>query len=92
MKELNTKLSFFGILVLMVIIWACNQQSDQGNNKRTETQFPVVPVEFVHNEFRRFEGITFNGEGDLYVAGDRALWRVDTQGEVTRIAGDFFYN
>jgi sugar lactone lactonase YvrE len=36
--------------------------------------------------FERCEGIAFNGEGDLYVAGNGALWRISTAGEATRIA------
>ena len=40
---------------------------------------------FVRGAFTRCEGIAFNGEGSLYVAGDRALWRVDTQGQTTQI-------
>ena len=34
------------------------------------------------------EGIAFNGDGDLFVTADDALWRVTTQGEVEWVAAD----
>ena len=40
---------------------------------------------FVDGAFTRCEGIAFNGEGRLFVAGDRALWNVDNDGSVTRL-------
>lgn len=48
-------------------------------------EFPVTPISFVEGAFNRCEGIAFNGEGRLFVAGDRALWEVDTGGSVTRL-------
>lgn len=47
--------------------------------------FPVEPELFL-DTFRGAEGIAFSGEGRLYVAADRAVWHVETTGEVTRIA------
>jgi gluconolactonase len=40
----------------------------------------------VDGVFQRCEGIAFSGDGDLYVAGNAALWQVDTEGDVTKIA------
>jgi sugar lactone lactonase YvrE len=51
-----------------------------------EPSFPVEARVLVDGQFARCEGIAFNGEGDLYVAGNAALWRVGTDGSVTRIA------
>ena len=51
-----------------------------------DLRFPVEPTVLVDGKFARCEGIAFNGEGDLYVAGNAALWRVDTEGEATKIA------
>jgi sugar lactone lactonase YvrE len=51
-----------------------------------QTSFPVQARVLVDGAFQRCEGIAFNGEGDLYVAGNGALWRVSTEGEVTQIA------
>lgn len=48
-------------------------------------EFPVTPIPFVDGAFTRCEGIAFNGEGRLFVAGDRALWHVDNDGSVTRL-------
>jgi sugar lactone lactonase YvrE len=56
-----------------------------------EPQFPVAAKALVDGVFDRCEGIAFNREGDLYVAGNGALWRVNTVGEVTKIA-DLYSN
>jgi sugar lactone lactonase YvrE len=48
--------------------------------------FPVAPTILVDGAFKRCEGIAFNGEGRLYVAGDAALWHVDREGTVTKVA------
>jgi sugar lactone lactonase YvrE len=39
----------------------------------------------VDGVFERCEGIAFNGEGALYVAGNSRLWHVGTDGEATEI-------
>ena len=57
----------------------------------TAPEFPVEATVLVDGVFQRCEGIAFNGEGDLYVAGNAALWRVDTAGDVTKIA-DMYSN
>lgn len=56
-----------------------------------DTRFPVAATVIVDGKFERCEGIAFNGQGDLYVAGNQALWRVDTAGNVTKIA-DLYTN
>jgi len=56
-----------------------------------EPDFPAEAGILVDGAFQRCEGIAFNGEGDLYVAGNAALWRVETTGEVTKIA-DMYSN
>ena len=53
---------------------------------QTESQFPATPRVLVDGVFQRCEGIAFNGEGDLYVAGNSRLWRVSPAGEATEIA------
>jgi sugar lactone lactonase YvrE len=59
-----------------------------GENRAAEQEihFPVEATVFLDGKFSRCEGIAFNGEGDLFVAGDRALWRVSLEGTVTKIA------
>ena len=51
-----------------------------------ELRFPVTATVLVDGKFARCEGVAFNGEGDLYVAGNAALWKVSTEGEVTKVA------
>ena len=56
-----------------------------------EPNFPADARILVDGAFQRCEGIAFSGAGDLYVAGNAALWRVETTGDVTRIA-DMYSN
>lgn len=49
-----------------------------------KVDYPVTPEVFI-DEFDAAEGIAFNGEGDLYIAANRAVWRADPSGAVTRI-------
>jgi sugar lactone lactonase YvrE len=56
-----------------------------------EPDFPAEATILVDGVFQRCEGIAFNGEGELYVAGNAALWRVETTGDVTKIA-DMYSN
>jgi sugar lactone lactonase YvrE len=51
-----------------------------------EPEFPVAPTVFLDGVFRRCEGIAFNGEGVLFVAGNAALWQVSTDGVPTEVA------
>ncbi len=48
--------------------------------------FPVEPSVLVSRRFQRSEGIAFNGEGELFVTANWALWRVSTQGDVEWVA------
>jgi sugar lactone lactonase YvrE len=56
-----------------------------------EPYFPAEARILVDGVFQRCEGIAFSGEGDLYVAGNAALWRVSTTGDVTKLA-DMYSN
>ncbi len=47
---------------------------------------PVVAEVFVDEPFRGTEGITFNNEGRLFVAGDRAVWEVMPDGSTRKLA------
>ena len=75
------------ILVLIAALGLPAGAVSQEYGRGGEPAFPVAPRVLVDGAFQRCEGIAFNGEGDLYVAGNAALWRVDTAGDVTRIAG-----
>ncbi len=78
-----------GYLAIAPLIWA-SATSPQAATVR-EPDFPVEASVLVDGKFARCEGIAFNGEGDLYVAGDRALWRVSRAGEPTKVA-DLYSN
>ncbi len=70
---------FLSMLVAVCLLPMSLQAQD-------DSHFPATPRVLVDGEFQRCEGIAFNGEGDLYVAGNARLWRVTTTGEVTEIA------
>ncbi len=54
-----------------------------------EVDFPVQQELFLNQVFTRCEGIAFNGEGQLFVAGDHSVWQVTTAGALTEIAEGF---
>jgi sugar lactone lactonase YvrE len=77
MNQMSKKMAY--CLVLAVVLpHVCLAQD--------EPQFPVTPRVLVDGVFQRCEGIAFNGEGHLYVAGNSRLWRVSLEGEATEIA------
>lgn len=49
-----------------------------------EPEYPVEPELFI-DEFDASEGITFNAEGRLFIAADRAVWEAKPDGGVTRL-------
>ncbi|MEE9465184.1 MAG: SMP-30/gluconolactonase/LRE family protein [Candidatus Neomarinimicrobiota bacterium] len=75
------------ILVIAILFALCEKQTSATETPIDGDQFPVEPILFIQGAFKRCEGIAFNGEGDLYVSGNQALWRVDTLGEVAWISG-----
>lgn len=74
------------LLALAGLMTQTNELAGQDRAPDEQIDFPVTPTVLVDGKFQRCEGIAFNGEGDLYVAGNQALWRVSTDGEVTQIA------
>ena len=70
-----------GLLLLPLSrLWAQEERPKAG------TRFPVTATVLVDGAFARCEGIAFNGEGELFVAGNAALWRVSTEGDITKVA------
>ena len=53
-----------------------------------EPEFPVKPELFI-DHFERAEGITFNGEGKLFIAANRAAWVAEPDGTVTKLVDTF---
>lgn len=47
--------------------------------------FPVRAEVFL-DRFQAAEGIAFNGRGELFIAADKAVWRVTPEGEATKLA------
>jgi sugar lactone lactonase YvrE len=79
------------ILVIIAALGLPAGAVSQEDGPGGERSFPVPARVLVDGSFQRCEGIAFNGEGDLYVAGNAALWRVDTAGDVMKIA-DMYSN
>ncbi|MCL7970470.1 MAG: SMP-30/gluconolactonase/LRE family protein [marine benthic group bacterium] len=78
-------------LLLAIALGSPAAATAQQPDPSAEPGFPVEARVLVDGAFRRCEGIAFNGEGDLYVAGNAALWRVSPSGDVTKIA-DMYSN
>lgn len=58
-------------------------------NQEEEINFPVEAELFLDHAFNVCEGIAFNGEGKLFVAGSKALWNVSLDGELTKVADGY---
>jgi sugar lactone lactonase YvrE len=56
-----------------------------------EPEFPVAAELLVSDKFERSEGLSFNGEGRLFVTANRALWEVETDGSVRKVV-DLYSN
>lgn len=52
---------------------------------RSTVQFPVKPKLFI-SSFQGAEGITFNGEGRLFIGANNAIWLAESDGSVEKIA------
>ncbi len=69
--------AFYAICILWCLPCVSHTQED--------SQFPATARVLVDGVFERCEGIAFNGEGKLFVAGNSRLWHVNTDGEATEI-------
>jgi sugar lactone lactonase YvrE len=56
-----------------------------------EPEFPVEAELLVGDKFEGSEGLSFNGEGRLFVTANRALWEVETDGGVRKVV-DLYSN
>ena len=52
---------------------------------QSSSQFPVKPELFI-GSFQGAEGITFNGEGRLFIGANNAIWLAEPDGSVRKIA------
>jgi gluconolactonase len=68
--------------VAMMSIWAV---SAMAQNDMEPASFPVEPVLFADEPFTGCEGISFNGEGRLFVTCNRAFWEIATDGSVRQL-------
>ncbi|MCP4573955.1 MAG: SMP-30/gluconolactonase/LRE family protein [bacterium] len=82
---------FVCALPLFVMLTACASSGPPIPDIPEPVAFPAPVDTLVADEFARCEGIAFNGQGDLYVSGDKALWRVALDGSVERL-GTYFSN
>ena len=82
------------LLVVALVVFLSGASPAQAEGKsgpKDEVQFPVKPKSLVYGKFYQSEGIAFNGEDDLYVTANSALWRVNTKGETMKLA-DLYSN
>jgi hypothetical protein len=64
-------------LVLTLLLTGCATLPD-------EPRFPVTPERFI-TAFNGAEGITFNGEGRLFIGANNAVWEARPDGTVRRL-------
>lgn len=75
----HQRLTVSGFMVVLLVTGDVTGASD-------EAEFPVSPELFVDEPFRSCEGISFNGEGRLFVTCNRALWEVRADGSAKSLA------
>lgn len=68
-------------LCLAILVVGCNSTTPA----RRGLTFPVKPEVF-SRQFRAAEGITFNGEGRLFIGANTAVWLARADGTATEIA------
>lgn len=75
------------VVALVMAPLLLNSQRGFGQEPTTtgEPDFPVAAVDFSPG-FRAAEGIAFNGRGEMYVSGNRGVYRISTDGDTTRLA------
>lgn len=78
-------IGFTFVFTTFATVFPVGASGQESGRVASPSGFPVAATPFVEGAFARCEGIAFNGEGRLFVAGDRALWEVDSEGGVTRL-------
>ncbi len=67
-----------GLILLLTPVLAQPEEADP-------LEFPVAAEQILREPFGGSEGIAFNGEGDLYLTANRALWQVYPDGTVRHV-------
>jgi sugar lactone lactonase YvrE len=67
--------------LVLVVLAGCRTS---GGPAVSEPDFPVTPKLFI-DQFQASEGITFNGQGQLFIGADRAVWLAEPDGSVERL-------
>jgi sugar lactone lactonase YvrE len=80
--------AFLAVSVVLGAILAADGAPSGPSSRRpgeAKVVFPVTPELFI-DRFRASEGITFNGEGRLFIGANRAIWLAQPDGSVRKIA------
>ena len=77
----------FRALLLIALVAGCATTVPPGP-EAAEPRFPVIPERFI-TEFQGAEGLTFNGEGRLFIGANNGIWIAAADGTVRRIADVF---
>ncbi len=86
MEAVYTRLSTFVCLLVLTLAAVSAPAKGTGNDDGDPaTVFPVPAKVFVEDVFERSEGIAFNGEGRLFVSGNRALNEISPDGSVRKV-------
>jgi sugar lactone lactonase YvrE len=82
-KKTRYTLALSSLVVLLTTASGLPEETDA--DRDDQTRFPVTPTALIKGKFSRSEGIAFNGEGDLFVTANHALWHLSVQGEAKKI-------
>ncbi len=73
------------ICILAGLVMPAGFLGQAPNATQGAIKFPVKPELFTE-QFRAAEGITFNGEGRLFIGANNAIWLVEPDGKARKIA------
>ena len=85
--KINKSSTILSIIIVSLFLFnSAFSKNKQDDNRNSEgILFPVTPNIFIEGVFSRCEGIAFNGENQLFVAGDKAIWKISPSGECLKI-------
>ena len=84
-KNIHLKILNISSIIFLLISCISTQTKVLNTENCDKISFPVTPKVFIDGVFNRCEGIAFNGENKLFIAGDKSVWRVSTIGKCTKI-------
>lgn len=70
---------------LAAILISISAATTMAQSAADPAAFPAAPVLYADEPFDGCEGISFNGEGRLFVTCNRAFWEIESDGSVRQL-------